>query len=91
MLNYYPAIAEAYYSNIPLVVLSADRPAHLIDIGDGQTIRQPHVFEKHIEYTTNLPANAIKESALAVKGSIGNGYFAKRSGTFEYTIRRAFV
>ncbi|NNF86395.1 MAG: 2-succinyl-5-enolpyruvyl-6-hydroxy-3-cyclohexene-1-carboxylate synthase, partial [Winogradskyella sp.] len=26
LLNYYPAISEAYYSNIPLVVLSADRP-----------------------------------------------------------------
>ena len=39
LLNYYPAIAEAYYSKIPLVVISADRPSHLIDIGDGQTIR----------------------------------------------------
>ena len=32
LLNYYPAIAEAFYSNIPLVVISADRPKHLIDI-----------------------------------------------------------
>ncbi|MFD1292548.1 2-succinyl-5-enolpyruvyl-6-hydroxy-3-cyclohexene-1-carboxylic-acid synthase [Lutibacter holmesii] len=48
LLNYYPAIAEAFYSNIPLVIISADRPAHLIDIGDGQTIRQPNVFENHI-------------------------------------------
>ncbi|NNM24005.1 MAG: 2-succinyl-5-enolpyruvyl-6-hydroxy-3-cyclohexene-1-carboxylate synthase, partial [Flavobacteriaceae bacterium] len=37
LLNYYPAIAEAFYSDIPLVVLSADRPEHLIDVGDGQT------------------------------------------------------
>ena len=48
LLNYYPAIAEAFYSNIPLVVISADRPKHLIDIGDGQTIRQENVFENHI-------------------------------------------
>lgn len=54
LLNYYPAIAEAYYSQIPLVVISADRPAHLIDIGDGQTIRQENVFQNHILYSANL-------------------------------------
>ncbi|WP_272148545.1 2-succinyl-5-enolpyruvyl-6-hydroxy-3-cyclohexene-1-carboxylic-acid synthase [Tenacibaculum aiptasiae] len=54
LLNYYPAIAEAFYSNIPLVVISADRPKHLIDIGDGQTIRQENVFDNHILYSANL-------------------------------------
>ena len=49
LLNYYPAIAEAYYSDIPLVVLSADRMPHRVDIGDGQTIRQTGVFEPHLE------------------------------------------
>lgn len=57
MLNYYPAIAEAFYSNIPLIVLSADRPKHLIDIGDGQTIRQENVFDKHILFSANLAEN----------------------------------
>lgn len=54
LLNYYPAIAEAFYSNIPLVVISADRPKHLIDIGDGQTIRQESVFKNHILFEANL-------------------------------------
>ncbi len=54
LLNYYPAIAEAFYSDIPLVVLSADRPAHLIGIGDGQTINQDNVFANHILHATNL-------------------------------------
>ncbi|MGB5499237.1 MAG: 2-succinyl-5-enolpyruvyl-6-hydroxy-3-cyclohexene-1-carboxylic-acid synthase [Maribacter sp.] len=54
LLNYYPAIAEAFYSNIPLVVLSADRPTYKIDVGDGQTIRQDHVFDRHIGYSANL-------------------------------------
>ncbi len=57
LLNYYPAIAEAFYSNIPLVVISADRPKHLIDIGDGQTIRQENVFENHILFSANLIEN----------------------------------
>lgn len=57
LLNYYPAIAEAFYSDIPLVVISADRPKHLIDIGDGQTIRQENVFENHILFSANLVEN----------------------------------
>lgn len=54
LLNYYPAISEAFYSDIPLVVISADRPIERIDIGDGQTIRQKNVFENHILYSANL-------------------------------------
>lgn len=54
MLNFYPAVAEAYYSDIPLVVVSADRPSYRIDIGDGQTIRQENVLERHIGYSANL-------------------------------------
>jgi 2-succinyl-5-enolpyruvyl-6-hydroxy-3-cyclohexene-1-carboxylate synthase len=53
LLNYYPAVVEAFYSDIPLVVISADRPANYIDIGDGQTIRQENVFENHILYSAN--------------------------------------
>ncbi|WP_317174521.1 2-succinyl-5-enolpyruvyl-6-hydroxy-3-cyclohexene-1-carboxylic-acid synthase [Muriicola jejuensis] len=54
LLNYYPAIAEAFYSDHPLLVISADRPPYKIDIGDGQTIRQDHVFHRHIGYSANL-------------------------------------
>lgn len=54
LLNYYPAIAEAYYSRIPLVVISADRPPYKIDIGDGQTIRQTGVLEKHVGFHGGL-------------------------------------
>ncbi len=54
LLNYYPAVAEAFYSDIPLVVLSADRPKHLIGIGDGQTINQKNVYDNHILYSANL-------------------------------------
>ena len=54
LLNYHPAVAEAFYSDIPLVVISADRPKHLIDIGDGQTIRQVDVFKNHSLCNANL-------------------------------------
>lgn len=54
VLNYYPAVAEAYYSRIPLLVLTADRPPYKVDIGDGQTIWQEGVYGKHIGFAGNL-------------------------------------
>jgi len=48
VLNYAPAIAEAYYQKIPLLILTADRPPDLIDQGDGQTIRQKNVFANYV-------------------------------------------
>ena len=47
-LNYYPAIAEAYYRNIPLLVITSDRPSKWINHGDGQTIVQKDVFKNHV-------------------------------------------
>ncbi|MXV39241.1 2-succinyl-5-enolpyruvyl-6-hydroxy-3-cyclohexene-1-carboxylic-acid synthase [Flavobacteriaceae bacterium Ap0902] len=52
--NYYPAITEAFYQNIPLIVLTADRPEGYADLFDGQTIRQENLFEKHVYYSTQL-------------------------------------
>ncbi len=54
LLNYYPAVAEAYYSQIPLIIASADRPTYKIDIGDGQTIQQNGVFNQLVAYSTAL-------------------------------------
>ena len=62
LLNYYPAIAEAFYSQIPLIVISADRPQNKIDIGDGQTIRQENVFANHSLYNANLQENISTEN-----------------------------
>lgn len=55
LLNYAPAIAEAYYREIPLIVLSADRPPELIDQRDGQTIRQFEALKNHVKQTVQLP------------------------------------
>ena len=44
VLNFAPAIAEANYQNLPLLVFTADRPAELIDQADGQTLRQTNIF-----------------------------------------------
>ncbi|MGB6268013.1 MAG: thiamine pyrophosphate-binding protein [Olleya sp.] len=67
LLNYYPAVSEAFYSQIPLVVLSADRPKYLVGIGDGQTINQEDVYKNHIQYSANLKQdlNPEKDNAFA--------------------------
>ncbi len=46
-INYGPAIAEAFYQKIPLVVLTADRPRRWVDQADGQTVRQENLFANH--------------------------------------------
>lgn len=45
--NYYPAITEAFYQNIPMLILTADRPTDYVDIFDGQTIRQNAIYAQH--------------------------------------------
>jgi len=55
LLNLHPAVAEAFYQQIPLVVISADRPAAWIGQMDGQTIPQPNVFGSLVKKSINLP------------------------------------
>ncbi len=55
LLNYAPAVSEAFYRHIPLLIVSADRPPEMIDQGDGQTIRQSGALDKHLNYSYSLP------------------------------------
>ena len=70
LLNYYPAFAEAFYSLIPLVVVSADRPTSKIDIGDGQTIRQQNVFENHSLFNANLSDIASEANDILIQKAL---------------------
>ncbi|MFY0686072.1 MAG: 2-succinyl-5-enolpyruvyl-6-hydroxy-3-cyclohexene-1-carboxylic-acid synthase [Cyclobacteriaceae bacterium] len=63
LLNYGPAIAEAFYQEIPLIVLSADRPPEWIDQWDGQTIRQQNVFSNFVKHFQQLPDDLANKSA----------------------------
>lgn len=55
VLNCAPAIAEAFYQEIPLVVFTADRPHEWIDQSDGQTIRQKNIFANYCKSSFELP------------------------------------
>lgn len=77
LLNYYPAVAEAFYSQIPLIVISADRPQSKIDIGDGQTIRQQNVYENHSVFNANLTEEASVENDLKINKAIETAILKK--------------
>jgi len=55
VLNYGPAIAEAFYQRIPLLVITADRPEEWVDQGEGQAIRQRGVLALHMKCSVQLP------------------------------------
>ncbi|WP_421753151.1 2-succinyl-5-enolpyruvyl-6-hydroxy-3-cyclohexene-1-carboxylic-acid synthase [Croceimicrobium sp.] len=52
--NFLPAVTEAYYQKVPLVVITADRPREWIGQGAGQTIMQEGIYGKHILGEANL-------------------------------------
>ena len=54
-VNFAPAVAEAYYQNIPLVVVTADRPAYWIDQLENQCIRQTDLYRNFIKQSCELP------------------------------------
>ncbi len=61
LLNYAPAVAEAYYRHVPLIVISADRPDEWIDQDDSQTIRQRGIFAPFIKASYHLPVDTDNE------------------------------
>ncbi|MBE0650886.1 MAG: 2-succinyl-5-enolpyruvyl-6-hydroxy-3-cyclohexene-1-carboxylic-acid synthase [Bacteroidales bacterium] len=80
VLNYAPAIAEAYYQKIPLLILTADRPPHMIDIGDGQTLRQENVFSLYVKKSYSLPVDFSEEEDFSkvnrlINEALDNLYF----------------
>ena len=64
VLNFAPAIAEAYYQNLPLLVFTADRPAEMIDQADGQTLRQSDIYGNYIKAHFDLPVETVVAADL---------------------------
>lgn len=65
-LNYSPAIAEAYFNQVPLLILTADRPPEWIGQRDGQTIYQEHVFGKHVKQSYVYPSLEEDKDSIAL-------------------------
>jgi 2-succinyl-5-enolpyruvyl-6-hydroxy-3-cyclohexene-1-carboxylate synthase len=77
-LNFFPAIAEAFYQKIPLIVLTADRPAELLNQQDGQMINQVNVFGSHVRGSLQFEVRSsefevqslLEKSMFPVKGPV---------------------
>ena len=67
-LNFAPALAEAFFQEVPIIVLTADRPAEWIGQWDGQTIYQENMFGKHVKHAESFipfQPNQLVEKAMA--------------------------
>jgi len=71
-LNYAPALVEAYYQKIPLLVLTADRPPEWIDQRAGQTMRQAGMFSNYVKSNYNLVCDPHDEQGLWFNDRIVN-------------------
>ena len=72
-LNYAPAIAEAYYQEVPLVVITADRPSESINQSEGQCIDQIGIYNNYIKAQINLIEEASASQDVAANHQLVNG------------------
>lgn len=63
--NFAPAVVEAYFQEVPLIIFTADRPPEWIHQYDGQTIYQDNIFGKHVKKFFQLPHDYDKIDAIA--------------------------
>lgn len=73
LLNLAPAVAEAYYQHVPLIVVSADRPPQWIDQLDGQTLPQGDALGRFVRKTVSLPTD-IEHLRVATRATPTEGY-----------------
>ncbi|WP_285399346.1 2-succinyl-5-enolpyruvyl-6-hydroxy-3-cyclohexene-1-carboxylic-acid synthase [Lysinibacillus sp. fls2-241-R2A-57] len=53
--NYFPAIVEASYARVPLIVITADRPHELREVGAPQAINQPNLYGTNVKWSVDFP------------------------------------
>ncbi len=77
VLNYAPAIAEAFHQQIPLLVITADRPAEWIGQKDNQTIGQRDIFRNYVKASYTFPVESSCPDDLWLSHRIANEAFLK--------------
>lgn len=68
--NYLPAVVEAHYSRVPMIVATTDRPAELRDWGAGQTIEQVGLYGGYVRWAVELPVPEAGEDGLRYAGQL---------------------
>ncbi len=79
------AVMEAHHSRIPLLVLTADRPAELREVGANQTTRQAGMFRSLVRLAVDLPApTAAEATALELRTAVSTAARALAAATGEH-------
>ncbi len=78
--NYFPAVVEAHYSRVPLILLTADRPHELRDVGAPQAIDQLHIFGNYVKWFQEM---AIPEASVEMLS-----YVRKRQAALFIWLKR---
>jgi 2-succinyl-5-enolpyruvyl-6-hydroxy-3-cyclohexene-1-carboxylate synthase len=78
--EFYPAIIEAYQSQTPLIVVTADRPPELIDCGANQTIYQENIYTNHINWFSNTGLPELTNDRLLHIKAIARRAVAESNG-----------
>lgn len=79
--NYFPAIVEAYHSRVPLLVLSADRPHELRDVGAPQAIDQIGIFGTYVKWFQEMALPEATESMLSyVRSKASHALYLAQEG-----------
>ncbi|MBM7570909.1 2-succinyl-5-enolpyruvyl-6-hydroxy-3-cyclohexene-1-carboxylic-acid synthase [Aquibacillus albus] len=74
--NYYPAIVEAYYGRVPLLVLTADRPHELRDVGAPQAIEQLNMYRDYVKWFHEMSLPDMSPSLLNyVRSKAARAYY----------------
>lgn len=82
--NYYPAIIEASKTNSPLIVLTADRPAHIVMVDDNQTIWQRNLFGQFCSPTIELGPPSESVSPAALTRAVSSLYLESINGPVHF-------
>src|SRR5210317_1795588 len=73
--HWYPAVTEASYSGVPLLLLSADRPPELQECGAGQTINQSELFGSFVRGFHQAPVPSLEKEAISeLQGILQTAY-----------------
>lgn len=89
-----PAVMEAYHSGVPLIVLSADRPAQLRGSGSNQTTRQPRIFGHFVRAEADLqsyPSSAAEEETDAFRKALSVAFGRNQEWIQDGTVARGPV
>ncbi len=73
--NYYPAVVEAYMSDTPMVILTADRPSHVRFTGENQTVDQREMYGRYVRGFVDLDADPKAYSLRHLLQSIDELYY----------------